>query len=151
MKRTNKNTVKKTKATAPRHHHHHHHHKPPDPSSPPPEAESAPEQPNLPATRSDPNNGVLERENTCVTGAPREIFRRLGLGEEEVGAVLRELLHHDNPRVRLQAANLITKCLGLQRDVLEVQEAPVIVITGQGEQEDDGQDEGQDDDLVVEV
>jgi hypothetical protein len=94
----------------------------------------------------------VERENTCVTGAPREIFRRLGLGEEEVGAVLRELLHHDNPRVRLQAANLITKCLGLQRDVLEVQEAPVIVITGQGDPEDEGvQDEGQDDDLVVEV
>uniref|UniRef100_A0A7C3YXY9 Uncharacterized protein n=1 Tax=Desulfobacca acetoxidans TaxID=60893 RepID=A0A7C3YXY9_9BACT len=93
---------------------------------------------------------MLESEKACVTGAPREIFRRLGLGEEEVGAVLRELLHHDNPRVRLQAANLITKCLGLQRDVLEVQEAPVIVITGQGEQEDEGQDEGQDD-LVVEV
>ncbi|MCL6622931.1 MAG: hypothetical protein K6T55_12655 [Syntrophobacterales bacterium] len=45
------------------------------------------------------------------------------------------LTEDPNPRVRLQALNIASKCVGMQREVLESLEAPVIVIGGQEEQD----------------
>lgn len=65
----------------------------------------------------------------CQTD-PREIFRRIGLGEE---AIARKLLAiADDTQVaagtRVQALSIASKCLGLQREVLEGADGARIVI-----------------------
>jgi hypothetical protein len=50
------------------------------------------------------------------------------------------LTDDENPRVRLQALNIASKCVGMQREVLESLEAPVIVIGAHQEEDQDQQD-----------
>jgi hypothetical protein len=71
-------------------------------------------------------NRILQKYE-CQAGG-KEIFRRIGLGEVRIALKLLALTDDENPRVRLQALNIASKCVGMQRDVVESLEAPVIVI-----------------------
>jgi hypothetical protein len=53
---------------------------------------------------------------------------------------LRELSDDENPRVRLPALHIASKCVGMQREVLESLEAPVIVIGAPQEAQEEQQD-----------
>ncbi|MDI6854043.1 MAG: hypothetical protein QME75_10640 [Deltaproteobacteria bacterium] len=84
-------------------------------------------------------NRILQKYEGQAGG--KEIFRRIGLGEVRIALKLLALTEDENPRVRLQALNIASKCVGMQREVLESLEAPIIVIGGQEEGEVQAQQE----------
>ncbi len=90
-------------------------------------------------------NRILQKYEGQAGG--KEIFRRIGLGEVRIALKLLALTDDENPRVRLQALNIASKCVGMQRDVVESLEAPVIVIGGQEE----GEVQAQQDQLRAQV
>lgn len=90
-------------------------------------------------TRCNVARRALEKYESLAGG--REIMRRAGLGEARVALKLRRLIedlearYYDQrdlaaAKTLLKALELASKCLGLQREVIEGMEAPVIVISG---------------------
>jgi hypothetical protein len=82
-------------------------------------------------------NRILQKYEGQAGG--KEIFRRIGLGEVRIALKLLALTDDENPRVQLQALNIASKCVGMQREVLESLEAPVIVIGAHQEEKDTAQ------------
>jgi len=92
-----------------------------------------------PQTRCIIGNRILRKYESQAGG--KEIFRRAGLGEARLAAKLRRLIEHLEERVYdrgelaaatklLKGLELASKCLGLQREVVEGLEAPILVIGG---------------------
>jgi hypothetical protein len=83
-------------------------------------------------------NRILQKYE-CQAGG-KEIFRRIGLGEVRIALKLLALTDDEKPNIRLQALSIASKCLGMQREVLESLEAPVIVIGAHQEAQEEQQD-----------
>ncbi|MDI6752796.1 MAG: hypothetical protein QME78_00190 [Thermodesulfobacteriota bacterium] len=81
----------------------------------------------------------------CHRTDPREIFRRVGLSEEAIATRL--LAIADDPTTpagtRVQALSIASKCLGLQREVIESAGGARIVICGDDPEPDEAQQTGQ--------
>lgn len=65
----------------------------------------------------------------------RQIWRRLGLGEARLGAILVEFLQDQSKSVRLEALKLAMRGMGLMRDVLDVGKGATIIIGDDAEVE----------------
>ena len=58
----------------------------------------------------------------------REVLEAVGLTDRRVAEVMRELMEHEDPKVRVQALNIATRCLGWQKETLDVAQGAEIVI-----------------------
>ena len=58
----------------------------------------------------------------------REVLEAVGLTDRRVAEVMRELMEHEDPKVRVQALNIATRCFGWQKESLDVPEGAEIII-----------------------
>lgn len=86
--------------------------------------------------------------SACVAGSrllrkldkdlgPLEIFEEEGLTVRSVARRLNELINGKNEAVAVRAIGITTKCLGLQKDNLNINSGFQIVITGQNYKDND--------------
>ncbi len=58
----------------------------------------------------------------------REVLEAVGLTDRRVAEIMKELMEHEDPKVRVQALNIATRCLGWQKETLDVPQGAEIVI-----------------------
>ena len=76
-------------------------------------------------------NGSRLIRNLFETMDYRETMDNLGLDDRRLAEILKELAEHEDPKIRVRAADIISKCRGWQRETLDLGQGAQIVIVQQ--------------------